>query len=106
MTTINDREKAFENKFARDADLQFKVGARRNKLLGLWVAEKLGKTGADAEAYAKEVVMSDFEKPGFDDVLHKINNDVTAARISITKEEICAAAEKFLGEAKTQLMTE
>lgn len=106
MTAMNDREKAFENKFAHDAELQFKVNARRNKLLGLWIAGKLGKTGADAEAYAKDVVMSDFEKPGFDDVLHKINNDVTAARVNITKEEICDAAEKFLGEAKAAIMAE
>lgn len=106
MTAMNDREKAFENKFAHDAELQFKVNARRNKLLGLWVAEKLGKTGADAEAYAKEVVMSDFEKPGFDDVLHKINNDVTAARLSLTKQDICAAAEQLLTEAKAQVMAE
>ena len=106
MTTINDREKAFENKFAHDAELQFKVNARRNKLLGLWIASKLGKTGADADAYAKDVVMSDFEKPGFDDVLHKIKNDVTAARVEITTEEICAAAEKFLAEAKIAIMAE
>lgn len=106
MTDMHDREKAFENKFAHDADIQFKINARRNKLLGLWVAEKLGKSGADAEAYAKEVVMSDFEKPGFDDVLHKINNDVTAARLALTKQEIYAAAEKLLVEAKTQVMAE
>ncbi len=106
MTAMNDREKAFENKFAHDAELQFKVNARRNKLLGLWVAEKLGKTGADAEAYAKDVVMSDFEKPGFDDVLHKINNDVTAARLSLTKQDICAAAEQLFAEAKAQVMAE
>lgn len=106
MTTMTDREHAFEAKFAHDEELQFKVNARRNKLLGLWVAEKLGKSGADAEAYAKEVVMSDFEKPGFDDVLHKINNDVTAARVALTKQEICAAAEQFLIEAKTAVMAE
>lgn len=106
MTTMQDREKAFENKFAHDAELQFKVNARRNKLLGLWVAGKLGKSGAEAEAYAKEVVMSDFEKPGFDDVLHKINNDVTAARVALTKQEICEAAETLLVEAKAQIMAE
>ena len=103
MTAMNDREKAFENKFAHDAELQFKVNARRNKLLGLWVAEKLGKTGADAEAYAKDVVMSDFEKPGFDDVLAKISGDVGGA---LSKDEILAAAERFLAEAKAQLMAE
>lgn len=106
MSAMNDREKAFENKFAHDAELQFKVNARRNKLLGLWIAGKLGKSGAEAEAYAKDVVMSDFEKPGFDDVLHKIKNDVTAARVQITKEEICAAAERLLVEAKAQVMAE
>ena len=106
MTTMSDREAAFENKFAHDAEVQFKVNARRNKLLGLWIANKLGKTGADADAYAKDVVMSDFEKPGFDDVLHKIRNDVMAARIAITTEEICTAAEKFLAEAKISIMAE
>ena len=69
MTTFDDREKAFEDKYKHDADLQFRVEVRRNKLLGLWIAEMLGKAGDDAESYAKEVVSSDFEEPGDDDVV-------------------------------------
>ena len=69
MTTFDDREKAFEKKFEHDQDLQFKATARKNKLLGLWAAGLMGKSGADAEAYAKEVVVADFEKPGDSDVI-------------------------------------
>jgi hypothetical protein len=68
MTTFDDRENAFENKFAHDEEMQFKAEARRNKLMGLWVAELLGKTGDDADAYAKEVVKADFEEAGHEDV--------------------------------------
>jgi hypothetical protein len=76
MTTFDKREEGFEKKFAHDEELQFKAMARRNKLLGLWAAEKLGKTGADAEAYAKEVVLADFEETGDKDVLHKLVADL------------------------------
>ena len=79
MTTFNDREKSFEKKFQHDQELQFKVNARKNKLLGLWAAGLLGKTGADAEAYAKDVVMADFEKPGDSDFIHKLMKDLAAA---------------------------
>ena len=79
MTTFDDREKAFEAKYEHDEQLKFKVTARRNKLLGLWAAGLLGKTGADAEAYAKEVVMADFEKPGDSDVIDKLMKDLAAA---------------------------
>ena len=73
MTTFDEREKSFEKKFELDQELQFKVKARRNKLLGLWAAGLLGKTGADAEAYAKEVVAADFEEAGDTDVLRKVD---------------------------------
>lgn len=106
MTSFDDREKAFESKFAHDEELQFKVNARRNKLLGQWVAGKLGKTGADAEAYAKDVVMSDFEAPGHEDVLHKVMKDLKAAGAPVTREEVCAVSERLLGEARTQVMHE
>ncbi len=76
MTTFDKREEGFEKKFAHDEELQFKAMARRNKLLGLWAAEKLGKTGADAEAYAKEVVLADFEEAGDGDVLRKVATDL------------------------------
>ncbi len=78
MTTFDKREEGFEKKFAHDEELQFKAMARRNKLLGLWAAEKLGKTGADAEAYAKEVVLADFEEAGDNDVLRKVAADLKA----------------------------
>lgn len=75
MTTFDKREEGFEKKFAHDEELRFKANARRNKLLGLWAAEKLGLTGAEAEAYAKEVVMSDFEEAGDHDVFRKVRKD-------------------------------
>ena len=106
MTTFNDRERAFEEKYARDEALQFKVNARRNKLLGLWAAAKLGKSGAEAEAYAKEVVISDFEAPGHEDVLHKVAKDFKEAGLDISREVICAESERLLKEARHQLMNE
>ena len=78
MTTFDDRKDAFEKKFAHDEELRFKATARRNKLLGLWAAEQLGKSGADAEAYAKSVVMADFQEAGDDDVLRKVRADLEA----------------------------
>ena len=86
MTTFEEREKGYEAKFKRDQEFQFKATARRNKLLGLWAAERLGLSGGDADAYAKEVVVADFEEPGDDDVLRKVAEDldgkgVTAAEV-------------------------
>ena len=78
MTTFDDRKDAFEKKFAHDEELRFKATARRNKLLGLWAAQQLGKSGADAEAYAKSVVMADFQEAGDDDVLRKVKSDLEA----------------------------
>ena len=78
MTTFDKREEGFEKKFALDEELQFKANARRNKLLGLWAAEKLGLHGADAEAYAKSVVMADFAETGDEDVFRKIRDDFNA----------------------------
>ena len=72
MTTFDKREKSFEAKYAHDQEILFKIGARRNKLLGQWMAEQLGLDGADAEAYAKAVIASDFEKPGDEDVFEKV----------------------------------
>ncbi len=79
MTTFDDRKDAFEKKFAHDEELRFKAMARRNKLLGLWVAGQLGHSGADADAYAKSVVMADFEEAGDEDVLRKVRADLQAA---------------------------
>jgi hypothetical protein len=79
MTTFDDRKNAFEKKFAHDEELRFKATARRNKLLGLWAAEKLGKSGPEADTYAKSVVMADFQEAGDDDVLRKVRADLEAA---------------------------
>jgi hypothetical protein len=78
MTTFDDRKDTFEKKFAHDEELRFKATARRNKLLGLWAAQQLGKTGAEADTYAKSVVMADFQEAGDDDVLRKVRADLEA----------------------------
>jgi hypothetical protein len=104
MTTFDDRERAFEAKFQKDQDLQFKVNARANRLLGMWAAGLIGKSGTDAEAYAKEVVLADFEKPGHEDVIDKVAKDLAAKGIdanTIRKEWA-----KALESAKKQLMAE
>lgn len=106
MTTFNDREKAFEKKFEKDQELQFKVTARKNKLLGLWAAGLMGKSGADAEAYAKEVVLADFEKPGDSDVMEKLVKDLAAAGKPTEEHTIRKHSEQLAEEAKKQLMTE
>ncbi len=103
MTTFDERENAFEAKFARDEEMQFKARARRNKLLGLWAAEKLGKTGADAEDYAKTVVVSDFEEPGHEDVVRKVSGDLGSLS---SDDEIRAKMAELMGEAKSQVMSE
>jgi hypothetical protein len=76
MSTFDEREDAFEKKFAHDAEMQFKAEARRNKLLGLWAADLMGKSGDDADAYAKEVIKSDFEEAGHEDVFRKVSGDL------------------------------
>lgn len=106
MTTFDDREKAFEKKYEHDQELQFKVNTRRNKLLGLWAAGLLGKSGADAEAYAKEVVMADFEKPGDSDVVHKLMKDLAAAGKPMEDHAIRKQSERLVEEAKKQVMGE
>src|SRR3954464_4530554 len=88
MTTFDDRKDAFEKKFAHDEELRFKATARRNKLLGLWAAEKLGKSGADAEAYAKSVVLADFEEAGEADRVRKVKKDLDAAGVEASEGEI------------------
>jgi hypothetical protein len=86
MTTFDKREEAFERKFARDEELRFRATARRNKLLGLWVAGKIG--AEDADAYAKEVVRSDFEEPGDEDVFRKVRGDLDNAGVTISDAEV------------------
>lgn len=103
MTTFDERKDAAEKKFAHDAELEFKANARRNKLLGLWVAEKLGKAGADAEAYAKSVVMADFEEAGDDDVLRKVKKDLDAGGISLDDTAIRKAMTELLARAVEEI---
>lgn len=103
MTSFDDRETAFESKFAHDADMQFRAEARRNKLAGLWAAGLLGKTGDDAQAYAMEVVSADFEEAGIEDVVRKLAGDLAG---KASDDEIRAELTKLLAVAKTQLMDE
>ncbi len=106
MTTFDDRKNTFESKFAHDEEMRFKATARRNKLFGLWAAEKLGKTGVDAEAYAKEVIASDFEKPGDEDVIEKVERDLASAGQAVPAATLRAQLAKLGDAAKQQLMTE
>ncbi len=106
MTTFNDREKAFEDKYKHDQELQFKVEVRRNKLLGLWIGELLGKADAEAEAYAKEVVASDFEEPGDADLVRKVMGDLEAAGADLSEHRLRKKMDELLAEAKEQIMNE
>ncbi|MEZ5690993.1 MAG: DUF1476 domain-containing protein [Rickettsiales bacterium] len=106
MSNFQDREKAFENKFAHDKEMNFKAIAKRNKLLGLWAAEKLGKTGQDADEYAKEVVIADFEEVGDNDVINKIIRDFTSARVTASENEIISKMSELLPVAKAKIMQE
>ena len=103
MSTFDDRQQAFEAKFAHDAEMQFKSEARRNKLLGLWAAELMGKTGDEAAAYAIAVVKSDFEEAGDEDVYRKVAGDLEGRADEAT---IRAKMVSLMAEAKAQLMTE
>lgn len=103
MTTFDDRENAFESKFAHDNEMMFKAVARRNKLLGYWAAELLGKAGDDAESYAVEVVKSDFEEAGHEDVVRKVAGDLGD---KATDNEIRAKMAELLSVAQKQLMAE
>ncbi len=101
--SMKDRENAFENKFAHDAEMQFKAEARRNKLLGLWAADLLGKTGDAADAYAKEVIKSDFEEAGDEDVYRKVSGDLGDKADEAT---IRAKMAELMAQAKGQLIDE
>ena len=106
MTQFNDREKAFETKFQKDQELRFKVTARRNKLLGLWAAEKMGLQGADADAYAKDVVVSDFDEPGDQDVLRKVLQDLTGKGIEINERGVRHEMDRLFEAAKREIAAE
>ncbi len=103
MTTFDKREDGFERKYALDEEQRFKAEARRNKLLGLWIAEKLGKSGADADAYAKEVVAADFEEAGDADVVRKVIGDLTAKNIAMTDAQIRTKMDELMAQAVVQI---
>ena len=106
MTTFDDRERAFEAKYAHDEEMAFRVTARRNRLLGLWAAEKLGKHGEAAEAYAKSVVMADFEEEGDHDVFRKVRRDFDDAGVAQSDHQIRRTMDELLATAVEQLQTE
>jgi hypothetical protein len=103
MTTFDKREEGFERKFALDEELKFKAEARRDKLLGLWVAEQLGLSGDAANAYAKEVVAADFQQPGDADVVRKVMNDLGAKGVAITEQQIRQKMNEFFAQAAAQV---
>ncbi|MGP9804393.1 DUF1476 domain-containing protein [Paracoccus sp. NSM] len=103
MSTFDDRERAYEAKFAHDADLRFKAEARRNRLLGEWAAGLLGKTGDDARAYAMSVVSADFDEPGEEDVFRKVEADLTGHADAAT---IRAKMAELMDEARRQVVAE
>jgi len=106
MTTFDDREKAYERKFAHDEELQFKATVRRNKLLGLWAAEKLGLSGADADAYAKDVIRADFQKPGDEDIVAKLRHDFDAKGVAQTDDQIRLALVETMAAAVREIEAE
>jgi hypothetical protein len=104
MTTFDDRERAFENMYARDQEMQFRIIARRNRLLGQWAAQLMGLTEVEAEAYAKDVVRADFEEAGDEDVIRKILGDVTSAGLDCDEARIRQALEHKTVEARRQII--
>ncbi|MFN3725191.1 MAG: DUF1476 domain-containing protein [Allosphingosinicella sp.] len=104
MTTFDERERAFEAKFARDQEMQFRIHARRDRLLGLWAAERMGLTDTEADTYASDLIRSDFETIGDDDVVRRLMGDFTAAGIDVDEAEICARIEEKTIEARRQLI--
>lgn len=106
MTQFDNREKAFESKYAHDQELQFKVMVRRNKLLGLWAAEEMGLTGEAATQYAIDVVKSDFEEAGDHDVFRKIKADLDAKQVDVTEHRLRKQMDELMVLAKQQIATE
>ena len=103
MTTFDDRERAFEAKFAHDAEMQFKAEARRNRLLGLWAAGLMGKSGAEADAYAREVITSDFQEAGEEDVFRRLRADLIG---KADDDTIRGQMRTLLAQAKAQILNE
>ena len=106
MSGIDDRRKGMDAKLSHDNELRFKVTNRRNKLVGYWAADKLGKTGQDREQYAKSVVLSDFKEPGDEDVIRKVLTDFDAAGTPIAKQELVKQMESLMPEAMEQITKE
>jgi hypothetical protein len=106
MSGMDERSEAYENKFAHDEELRFKAEARRNRMLGLWAAELLGKEGDDAEAYAKEVVLADFEEAGDADVFRKVRSDFDKAGVAQSDHQIRRHMDEFMHVAMRQIINE
>jgi hypothetical protein len=106
MTAFEDKERAYESKYAFDKEQEFKINARRNKLFGLWAAAQLHYDAEKASAYAKEVVMSDFDEPGDEDVFRKVNEDFKKAGLKISEQEIRTKMHQLIKEARDQLAAE
>lgn len=104
MSGFDDRERAFEAEFARDQEVQFRIIARRNRLVGEWAAERMGLTPEETDAYAKAVVQADFEEAGDEDVIRKLAGDLTAAQVEISDAEIRAALNDKTVEARRQFI--
>ncbi len=103
MSTFKDRERAFESKFAHDTEMQFRAEARRNKLVGLWAAGLLGKSGDEATEYAMSVVKADFDEPGIEDVVRKVAGDLSG---KASETDVRAKMEELMAQAKAQLVDE
>jgi hypothetical protein len=106
MTTFNDRERAEEAKFAHDADVLFRIQARRNKLLGQWAAQRMALDAAETESYARAVVQAEFEEAGDEDVVRKVHGDLLMAGLEVTDAEVRKALEASAVEARRQLLGE
>ena len=106
MTTFDKRKDAYESKFVRDEELRFKATARRNKLLGLWTAGRMGRSGDEAESYAREVIRSDMQEAGDEDVLRKVRGDLDAAGVTTSDAELRRKMDELMAEAVTQLEAE
>ena len=104
MSSFEDRQRAFETKFARDEEMQFRVTARRNRLLGEWAARLMGLDQAEAESYAKDVIRADFEEAGDEDVVRKLLGDLTSAGVECDEAKIREALGHKLVEAKRQII--
>jgi len=106
MSGFDDREKAFESKWAHDEELRFRVMARRNKLVGLWAAELMGLSGADADAYAQEVISADFQEAGDEDVYRKLKGDLDAKGVEVSEHHVRKRMQNLLQDAQIQVVAE